>query len=60
VKFGEISVDDAVGAVLAHSLRFGSLSLRKGRRLTAANVAALKAAGCMGVVAARLEAGDVE
>jgi molybdenum cofactor cytidylyltransferase len=60
VKFGEIPIEDAAGAVLAHSLRFGSLSLRKGRLLTAENVAALKAAGCASVVAARLEPGDVE
>jgi molybdenum cofactor cytidylyltransferase len=60
VKFGEIPVDEAAGAVLAHSLRFGSLSLRKGRVLTAENVAALKTAGCASVVAARLEPGDVE
>jgi molybdenum cofactor cytidylyltransferase len=60
VKFGEIPVEDAAGAVLAHSLRFGSLSLRKGRVLSPENVAALQAAGCRSVVAARLEAGDVE
>jgi len=60
VKFGEIPVEDAAGAVLAHSLRFGTMSLRKGRVLTAENVAALKAAGCTSVVAARLEPGDVE
>ena len=60
MKFGEIPVADAAGAVLAHSLRFGTLSLRKGRVLSADNVAALKAAGCTTVVAARLEPGDIE
>lgn len=60
MKFGEIPVEDAVGAVLAHSLRFAGVSLRKGRVLTAENVASLKGAGCASVVAARLEPGDIE
>jgi molybdenum cofactor cytidylyltransferase len=60
MKFGELPVAEAAGAVLAHSLRLGERNLRKGRVLTAEDVAALKAAGRHTVVAARLEAGDVD
>jgi molybdenum cofactor cytidylyltransferase len=60
MKFGEIPVDEAVGAVLAHSLKAGERSLRKGRILSAQDVAALKADGRQSIVAARLEPGDVD
>ena len=60
MKFGEVPVDEAVGAVLAHSLKVGEHRLRKGRVLTADDVAALRAAGRRTVVAARLEPGDVD
>jgi len=57
--FGEFPVDDAAGATLAHSIRAGDNAFKKGRILSAADVAALKAAGIATVVAARLELGDV-
>lgn len=57
--FGPTSLDDAAGAILAHSLRAGAVTLKKGRILTADDVAALRDAGWSHVVAARLEAGDV-
>ena len=60
MKFGEVPVDAAVGAVLAHSVRLGGRSFKKGRVLSAEDVAALESAGCSSVVAARLEAGDVD
>jgi molybdenum cofactor cytidylyltransferase len=60
MKFGGVPVDEAVGAVLAHSLKAGELSLRKGRVLSAEDVAALRAAGRFTVIAARLEPGDVD
>jgi molybdenum cofactor cytidylyltransferase len=60
MKFGEIPVAEAVGATLAHSLKVGDRALRKGRVLTAEDVAALAAAGRRSVVAARLEPGDVD
>lgn len=59
MKFGEIPVDEAVGAVLAHSLKLADRSLRKGRVLGAEDVAALRAAGRRTVIAAQLEPGDV-
>jgi molybdenum cofactor cytidylyltransferase len=59
MKFGEVPVAEAVGAVLAHSLKVGDRSLRKGRVLSAEDVAALAASGRRSVIAARLEPGDV-
>ncbi|HTT81084.1 MAG TPA: molybdopterin-binding/glycosyltransferase family 2 protein [Stellaceae bacterium] len=59
MKFGEIRVSDAAGAILAHSLRFGQTALKKGRVLSADDVAALAAAGVDRVVAARLDPGDL-
>ncbi len=56
--FGPTPVEEAEGAILAHSLREGELSFKKGRVLSAADVDALAAAGLRTVVAARLEAGD--
>jgi molybdenum cofactor cytidylyltransferase len=60
MKFGEIPVAEALGAVLAHSLKAGDRSLRKGRVLSAEDVAALRAAGRSTVIAAQLEPGDVD
>ena len=60
MKFGEVPVADAIGATLAHSLKVGDRVLRKGRVLTADDVAALAAAGRGSVIAARLEPGDVD
>src|SRR5260370_34830882 len=60
MKFGEVPVAEAVGAVLAHPLKVGAHSLRKGRMLSAEDVAALAAAGRHSVIVARLEPGDVD
>ncbi len=57
--FGDLPLDRAEGAILAHSLRAGTLALNKGRMLTAADLAALHAAGIATVTAARLEPGDI-
>jgi molybdenum cofactor cytidylyltransferase len=59
MRFGEIPVGEAADAILAHSLRFGVTALKKGRVLTAADVAALLAAGVEHIVAARLDPGDI-
>jgi len=60
VKFGDIALDEAEGAILAHSRRVGRRTLKKGTVLTAADLAALRQAGCTAVIAARLEAGDLD
>ena len=57
--FARLGTDEAEGAVLAHSLRLKSRALKKGHRLTPDDIAQLRAAGIMEVMAARLEDGDV-
>ncbi|HTV90355.1 MAG TPA: molybdopterin-binding/glycosyltransferase family 2 protein [Stellaceae bacterium] len=59
MKFGEVPVGEAAGAILAHSLKFGQTALKKGRVLSAEDVAVLAAAGIAHVVAARLDPGDL-
>ncbi len=59
MRFGELTLDEAEGAVLAHGLRTGGLDLRKGTVLDAPVLATLRAAGIDRVTAARLGAGDV-
>ena len=59
MKFGPLAVDDAAGAILAHSHRLPGRVLKKGRVLSAADVAALTDAGVTTVTAAVLEHGDV-
>ncbi len=57
--FGALRLDDALGAILAHSHRLPDRLLRKGSVLDEAALAALRAAGRTEVIAARLELGDV-
>lgn len=60
MKFGAVPLNDAVGAVLAHSVRAGDLRMRKGAVLGGEDIAALRAAGLSEVIAARLDADDVD
>ncbi|MFD2739829.1 molybdopterin-binding protein [Sulfitobacter aestuarii] len=60
MKFGGVPPDQALGAVLAHSLALPTGRLRKGRLLTAEDIAAISAAGHEEVVVARLDPGDVD
>ena len=57
--FGSTPLDDAEGALLAHSQLIGGKRLPKGRRLTATDIAAARADGLTTLVVARLEPGDV-
>ncbi len=59
MKFGDTPLDQATGAILAHHLKLGGRVFKKGRVLTADDVAALREAGVTTVVAVRLEPGDV-
>lgn len=59
MKFGPVPVTDALGAVLAHSVKLDGRKLRKGETLTPAHIAALQAANEAEVIVARLEPGDV-
>lgn len=57
--FGPVSVSDAAGAILGHSLAVGTERFRKGRRLSDADIAALATAGHREVYVARLDDGDM-
>ena len=59
MTFGAIAVREAVGAVLAHTLRAGDRVLKKGRVLSASDVEALAASGHGEVVCARLDPGEL-
>ena len=60
MKFGDIPAGQAAGAILAHSLRVGGATFKKGRVLSDADVAALTDAGFATIVAVRLEDGDLD
>ena len=59
MKFGPASPADALGGVTVHTLRQGSLVLKKGTTIGPAEVEALNKAGVKEVVVVRLEEGDV-
>jgi molybdenum cofactor cytidylyltransferase len=59
VKFGETPLAESLGAILAHTLKAGDRTLKKGRVISAADIDALKQSGMTSVVAARLEDGDI-
>lgn len=59
MRFGPVPLDQAEGAILAHSEHLPQGRLRKGQVLGAKEIAALHAAGIAEIVVARLEAGDV-
>jgi molybdenum cofactor cytidylyltransferase len=59
MKFGPASPADALGGVTVHTLRQGSLVLKKGTTIGHAEVAALNKAGVAEIVVVRLEEGDV-
>lgn len=59
MRFGPLPLAEAEGAIAAHSVRLPGGTIKKGTRLTAADIARLAAAGLAEVVAARMEPGDV-
>ena len=59
MKFGSTPLDEARGAIMAHSQRVGERMIRKGSLLDDAAIEALRAAGRQEVICARLEPGDV-
>ncbi len=59
MRFGEIPLEEAEGAILAHRLVLPDGVLRKGMRLAREDLARLRACGLMRVVAARLDPDDV-
>lgn len=60
MRFGPLALAEAEGAILAHSVHAGGGMWRKGLRLGAPDLAAMRAAGVAEVMAARLDPGDVE
>ncbi|MDQ0504053.1 NTP transferase domain-containing protein [Xanthobacter agilis] len=59
MKFGSLPLDGAEGAIAAHAVRLEGMVIKKGTRLGADEIAALRAAGYRDVVAAQLEEGDL-
>lgn len=59
MRFGPLPLAEAEGAIAAHSVRLPGGTIKKGTRLTEADIARLAAAGLSEVVAARMEPGDV-
>ncbi len=59
MKFGPAAPADAIGGVTVHTLRQGSLVLKKGTTIGAAEVEALTRAGVKEIVVVRLEDGDI-
>ena len=59
MKFGPVPVDEAVGAIAAHSVRAGEAVVKKGSIVRPEDAVRLKQAGIGTIVAVRLEEGDV-
>ena len=59
MKFGTIPIDEAEGAILAHSLQTRAGIIKKGRPLSAADVTKLREASYATIVAARLDESDI-
>jgi molybdenum cofactor cytidylyltransferase len=59
MHFGQVSVSDAMGAILAHSLRTSNGVFKKGRLLSVADVEILAASGYREITVAELDADDI-
>jgi len=59
VKFGLVAVEEAVGALAAHSVRAGGTVLKKGNLVSPEIAAQLRLAGVDSIIAVRLEPGDI-
>jgi molybdenum cofactor cytidylyltransferase len=59
MRFGEVPVAEAEGAILAHSLKLGTTALKKARVLSADDIELIAAAGLSQIVVARLEPDDI-
>lgn len=60
MKFGRLPVTEAEGAILAHSVKYRDINLKKGTVISAQHILSLSRAGCDSVVTARLEATDLD
>jgi molybdenum cofactor cytidylyltransferase len=59
MKFGQVSIEDAIGALAAHSVRAGEIVVKKGTTITPEIVLLLKQLGIETMTAARFEHGDI-
>lgn len=59
MRFGEVDTRSAEGAILAHSLRGAGFVFKKGRTLSAEDVARLTSAGHKRITVAQLDPGDI-
>ncbi len=59
MRFGPVSLEEARGAIIAHSHRLAERMIRKGAVLDDAALAALRAAQVQQIVVAQLDPGDV-
>ncbi|HEY1930752.1 MAG TPA: molybdopterin-binding/glycosyltransferase family 2 protein [Acetobacteraceae bacterium] len=59
MKFGAVPLQEARGAIMAHSQRVGDKMIRKGSVLNDEALAALREAGRTEIICAQLEPGDV-
>jgi molybdenum cofactor cytidylyltransferase len=59
VKFEQVPVEQAIGALAAHSVRAGDMVVKKGTLVTADIAARLTQAGVEAMIAARFEPGDI-
>ena len=59
MRFGPLPLAECDGAILAHTVKFGTDTFKKGRVLNAEDVTKLKAAGFSHAMAAKLEDGDM-
>jgi molybdenum cofactor cytidylyltransferase len=59
MKFGSVPVAEAEGGIAVHSIRKGTLVLKKGTRISTNEIAALQAVDIPEIVVARIEPGDV-
>jgi molybdenum cofactor cytidylyltransferase len=59
MRFGPVPVEDAPGAISAHTIRAGEVVVKKGSIIAEETALRLKQAGIQTVIAARLDPGDV-
>lgn len=59
MKFGPVPIAEAAGCIAAHSVRAGTVIVKKGAAITPDDVVRLTEAGLSELVAVRLEAGDI-
>lgn len=59
MKFGQVPVEEAIGALAAHSVRAGEIVVKKGTLVTSEIAIRLKRAGVDALITARLEPSDI-